>query len=159
MSALPAPFIECRRLDPQWRAGLGDFCQALEASGDSRMFHPHGFDDQALDQLVKYAGADLYYVMVAGSAVIGYGLLRGWDAGYAIPSLGIAVHPSWRRRGLGMAMMHFLHAAAAWRGAARVRLRVNRDNFAAKALYENLGYSFEATEGEYHVGFKDLTAG
>lgn len=159
MSALPASFLECRKLDRQWRAAFGDFCRALESSGDSRMFHPHGFDDKELDRLVNYAGADLYYVMVHGSSVIGYGLLRGWDAGYAIPSLGIAIHPSCRRRGLGIAMMHFLHAAAAWRGATRIRLRVNQENFAAKALYEGLGYSFAVVEGEYHVGFKDLTAG
>lgn len=159
MSMASATFIECRRLDRHWRAGLGDFCRALESSGDSRMFHPHGFDDAELDRVVTYTGADLYYVMVADSSVIGYGLLRGWDSGYAIPSLGIAIHPSCRRRGLGMAMMHFLHAAAAWRGATRIRLRVNRDNLAAKTLYESLGYSFGIMEGEYHVGFKDLTAG
>lgn len=155
---LPAD-IECRRLDPQWRTGIGELCRALEAAGDTATFRPHGFDDGALDRLVNYTGQDLYYVMVAGPSVVGYGLLRGWDEGYAIPSLGIAIHPSCRRSGLGVALMHFLHAAARWRGATKVRLRVREDNVAAKSLYRQLGYSFVATEGEYAVGIIELTSG
>jgi len=150
------PYIECRKLDPQWRHGLGELCRALEAAGDSAVFQPHAFDDAELDRLVNYKGMDLYYVMVSGPTVLGYGLLRGWDEGYAIPSLGIAIHPQRRRSGLGIALMHFLHAAARWRGAPKVRLRVRQDNAAAKALYQRLGYSFVATEGEYAVGFIEL---
>ncbi|MFN8537438.1 MAG: hypothetical protein U0232_08190 [Thermomicrobiales bacterium] len=32
--------------------------------------------------LTNYAGADLYYVLIAGDTILGYGMLRGWDAGY-----------------------------------------------------------------------------
>lgn len=153
----PPTSIECRKLDPQWRTGIGEFCHALEAAGDTAMFRSHGFDDAELDRLVNYTGLDLYYVMVAGSAVLGYGLLRGWDEGYAVPSLGIAIHPSCRRGGLGIALMHFLHAAARRRGASKVRLRVRQDNAAAKSLYERMGYSFASTEGEYAVGIIQFT--
>ncbi len=148
--------LECRRLEERWRSALGEFCHALELAGDSSMFHPHGFDDATLDELVRYSGHDLYYVMVAGPSVVGYGLLRGWDEGYAIPSLGIAIHPSCRRRGLGIALIHFLHAAASWRGASRIRLRVKENNLPAKTLYQRLGYSFGSQEERYLVGYKDL---
>ena len=98
----------------------------------------------------------LYYIMVEGPSVLGYGLLRGWDEGYAIPSLGIAIHPSARSSGLGLSLMHFLHAAARRRGAAKVRLRVRNDNARAVELYKRLGYAFESSEENYYVGFKEL---
>lgn len=148
--------IECRRLSSEWRRGFGEFCRALEASGETAFFQPHSFADASLDRLVQYQGLDLYYVLVEGPQVLGYGLLRGWDEGYAIPSLGIAIHPQARSFGLGSLLMHFLHLAALRKGASKVRLRVRDDNLKAIALYKRLGYVFESSEGAYQVGYKDL---
>jgi len=81
---------------------------------------------------------------VDGNVVLAYGILRGWDEGYAIPSLGIAVHPDARGTALGELLMHFLHGAARQRGARRVRLKVYSDNLAARSLYAKLGYNFDS---------------
>jgi ribosomal-protein-alanine N-acetyltransferase len=148
--------LECRKLSIEWRSGFADFCRALEAAGDTAFFQPHPFTDAELDRLMLYRGLDLYYIVVEGPAVLGYGLLRGWDEGYAIPSLGIAIHPAARSSGLGLSLMHFLHAAARRRGAAKVRLRVRTDNTRAVELYKRFGYSFDSTEENYYVGFKGL---
>ena len=148
--------LEYRRLSPQWRTGLVEFCRALELAGDTGHFSPHPFTDEELDRRVQYDGFDLYYVAVEGTRVLAYGLLRGWDAGFAVPSLGIAVHPSARSNGLAHSLMHFLHVAAARRGAEKVRLRVNMTNTKAIELYRRLGYAFESQEGSYYVGFKQL---
>jgi len=75
-----------------------------------------------------------------GGRIIAYGMLRGWSEGYAIPSLGIAVLPECRRRGVARQLMHHLHEVAADRGAASVRLTVYRENRAASLLYESFGY-------------------
>ena len=42
----------------------------------------------------SYQGLDPHYADYCSGEVAGYGLLRGWDQGYAVPSLGIAVSPS-----------------------------------------------------------------
>ena len=115
----------------------------LDAGGH---FSPHGFTRTHLQSLCDVGLTDLYYVMTAGESVVGYGLLRGWDEGFATPSLGVAIHPDARRGGYGLTMMGFLHCAARARGAQRVRLRVNADNASAIALYEQLGYQFEAAD-------------
>lgn len=94
--------------------------------------------------------------MVADGEVLGYGLLRGWDQGYDVPSLGIAIRPDRRGQGLGILLMHFLHAAARQRGALRVRLRVHPGNARARDLYEKLGYRFEGEERGELVGFFEL---
>ena len=95
--------------------------------------------------------------MVNGTEVLGYGILRGWDEGYEIPSLGIAILPRVRGAGLGRVFMHFLAAAAKCRGAQKVRLRVMSRNARAIRLYQSLGYEFSADEdGGHLVGFLEL---
>jgi len=67
-------------------------------------------------------------------------MLRGWEEGYEVPSLGIAVAPDAEGRGYGRAMMHALASLARGRGASRIRLRVAADNARARGLYVSCGY-------------------
>jgi len=153
---LDLPRLEFRRLSPEWKVSLEGFFVALRAAGDEKHFHPHALTAAEARQRSQYAGRDLYYVMVEGERVLGYGMLRGWDEGYPVPSLGIALHPSARGLGLGKAFMYFLHAAARRRGARQVRLKVYPANRAAIRLYEGLGYRFQTEEGGQLVGIVDL---
>ncbi len=85
-------------------------------------------------------------------------MLRGWDEGYSIPSLGIAIHPAARELGMGRLLMNFLHVSASRRGASQVRLRVQNENINAIKMYESYGYIFDvnATPLDYLVGYKKL---
>jgi ribosomal-protein-alanine N-acetyltransferase len=152
--------IEIRIVSPAMEWPLASFFGDLRAADTERYFHPHPMTDAAAHERAIYKGKDLYYVLVCHDSVLAYGMLRGWDEGYSIPSLGIVVHPTARGRGLGRVMMDFLHAAASWRGAAKVRLRVYPDNATAVTLYRSLGYVFaDEPEGDYLVGHLDLAAG
>ena len=86
-------------------------------------------------------------------------MLRGWDEGYAVPSLGIAVRTSAQGRGLGRLMMAHLHAEAGRRGATVVRLRVHPDNVRARRLYESLGYAYAGEDRGELVMLVDLEPG
>lgn len=145
--------LEVRRLSPEWVEPLTEFFRALEAAGDSQHFHPHALTAHEAVKTCHYQGGDLYYLLVDQRRVLGYGMLRGWDAGHETPSLGIAIHPSERGRGLGNVFMHFLHAAARRKGATTIRLKVYPDNTAAIKLYEGLGYRFEGHEDGQLVGY------
>lgn len=110
-------------------------------------FKPHPFTQEFIAWLQGDAGRDQY--MVAGHpgrAFVAYGMLRGWDAGFEIPSLGIAVHPSARGQGIGREMMNALHRAAREGGARAVRLRVHQENATALGLYRSLGYDLKGSE-------------
>lgn len=152
------PCMELVRLVPSWQEGLKSFLQDLKDGGDETFFSPHATDDISISKVSGHNGKDLYYLMVEGKRVLGYGLLRGWDEGYAIPSLGVAIHPSARGVGLGKLFMDFLHMLALRKGANKVRLRVNKRNERAIGLYQSLGYLFETDvkQTEYLVGFKNL---
>ena len=136
----PNPVLEFRRLAPDLLPGLTAFFGSMIANKDDEFFHPHPFTAEKAAELCGFAGKDLYLVAACAGEVLAYGLLRGWDEGYAIPSLGIAVQPAARGTGLGTAFMRYLHAAAANRGAKSIRLKVYPHNTIAKALYEKLGY-------------------
>jgi ribosomal-protein-alanine N-acetyltransferase len=142
--------LEICRLGP----GLEDPAYALltqvAADPAGAFFTPHPFTRECLVALAAAPGRDLYYVLMAEGAALAYGLLRGWNEGYAVPSLGLAVAPSARGRGLGRLMMEFLHSAARQRGATRVRLRVRPDNATALALYRRCGYLFPEPADPVH---------
>lgn len=150
--------LELVRLALVWQEGLKSFLQDLKCNGDDVFFSPHLTDDLSIAKIASNSGMDLYYLMVEGNNILGYGMLRGWDEGYVIPSLGIAIHPLARGAGLGKFFMDFLHLQAFRRGASRVRLRVNKNNERAITLYKSLGYLFEEDKEqvEFLVGLKNL---
>jgi ribosomal protein S18 acetylase RimI-like enzyme len=85
-------------------------------------------------------------------------MLRGWDEGYAIPSLGVVIRPEAKDHGVGRLMMEFLRIAAIRRGAEKIRLRVALANEPALSLYRSLGYDLRPDEDErFLVGFLSLT--
>jgi len=127
---------------PNISEGMLEFFSALEESGALKYFHPHPFTPEHISKLLTQPRADYYAVMLEGDAVVGYGMLRGWDDGYDVPSLGIGIHPLHHRKGYGRTMMQHLHHEAAKRGASKVRLRVYESNTRAVSLYKDLGYVF-----------------
>lgn len=150
--------LECVRLSPRWQVPLAEFFRALMDAGDEQEFHPHPLTPQEAERLCRYEGRDLFYVLTDGARVLAYGMLRGWDEGYDVPSLGIAVHPNERGRGIGRLLMEFLHTAARRRGAPRVRLKVYPRNEPALRLYRRLGYAFSGKEQGQLVGYLDLSS-
>lgn len=150
--------IELIKLSCVWEGKLKIFLNDLGDQKDGSFFSPHPIDETSINQIVNVTGKDLYYLLVDKEEILGYGLLRGWDEGYHIPSLGIAIHPSARNIGLGRVFMFFLHSLAFQRGAAKVRLRVHQDNDKAIKLYKSLGYVFEIDKEQafYLIGLKNI---
>jgi ribosomal protein S18 acetylase RimI-like enzyme len=85
-------------------------------------------------------------------------MLRGWDESYTIPSLGIAVDPQCRGQGIGRRLITHLHVIAAARGADTVRLKVDRSNTTAMALYQAFGYEFRPFSDQEWLGLVNLAA-
>lgn len=147
--------MKCEPLSPGLAEPLATFFDALSAAGDERWFHPHPLTREEATRLCSYDGQDVYCVLADEGRVVAYGMLRGWEAGFEIPSLGIAVRPDARGSGVGRALMEHLHGVARARGATRVRLVVYADNVPARRLYEGLGYELEE-KGDDLVGFLAL---
>ncbi len=149
--------LEFRKVSPEFEKSLEVFFKDLEGNGVGRYFHPHPFTNAEAHRVCHYVGQDLYYLAVLGDHVLGYGLLRGWDEGYSVPSLGIVLHPTAQGQNLGRTFMGFLHAAARQKGAVKIRLKVYPDNSRGVSLYKALGYIFQTDlEQEQLVGIINL---
>lgn len=135
---------------------LTEFFSTLEQARDDKYFHPHPLTSEEAHKRCTYTGNDLYYVLIERTQVLGYGMLRGWDEGYEVPSLGVVIRASARGFGLAETLIHFLHTAARRRGARKVILRVYRENHAARRLYEKIGYTFEDSGDAQLRGSIDL---
>lgn len=116
-------------------------------------FHPHPFTREEAHKIANWSGRDIYLGLFADGAQWGYGMLRGWDEHYDVPSLGIYLAPEARGRGLSRILMEALHDYARRAGASRIRLKVYPDNIVAVRLYERLGYRFQDVEAGQMVGY------
>jgi len=145
--------LEFKKVIPSDSYALGRFFPDLK----SKYFFPHPMTEKEAKRICRYQGKDSYYVATENGYVLAYGMLRGWDDGWKIPSLGIAVQPLYRGSGLARSFMYFLHSAAWVNGATKVRLKVFPRNTRAVRLYKSLGYKFERKkENGQLVGFIKL---
>ena len=134
---------------------VGVFEQIVEC-GLNQTFHPHPFDEETARMVATNAGADRYYLLSRRETALAYGMLRGWNEGFAVPSLGICVLPQAQKQGLGEKFMRFLHEEAAACGATRIRLKVAKTNLRAFNLYLRMGYLFGEETDDSLVGYLDL---
>ena len=147
---------------PQFRLiapGDGQLAAEIFTDIDTTFFEPHPFTRDEAHRLARKSGRDVYALLVEDGRAIAYGVLRGWDEGYVVPSLGIAVRTSAQGRGAGRLMMGHLHAEAKRRGATVLQLRVHPDNVRARRLYESLAYAYAGVDRGELLMLVDLERG
>lgn len=119
-------------------------------------FHPHPFTELHAIHIAKAISCDMYLGLFIQEELIGYGMLRGWDAGYEVPTLGIYIMPEYRGCGYSSYFMLEMHRYAKNMGAQQIMLKVYPDNLAALMLYKRLGYSFDKMEDGQIIGRLNL---
>lgn len=130
--------------------------EVLFAGLDTTWFRPHDLGADGARQIARHVGTDVYLIGFLDDVAVAYGMLRGWDEGYRVPALGVAVRDGYRDRGLGRQMMHALHDVVRERGGRRVRLRVAPGNARARHLYDSMGYRHVGVERGEDVLLLDL---
>jgi [ribosomal protein S18]-alanine N-acetyltransferase len=144
--------LEFKSLTPSMTDELAEFFEQIVTSGDNHMFHPHPFDRQTASAISHREGLDQYVVALVDGDIVAYGMLRGWDDGYEVPSLGMIVHPASRGIGMGVCLITYLHTLALICGSERTRLSVYACNESAISLYKKVGYTFTPTEDGRLIG-------
>lgn len=113
---------------------------------DPTFFRPHAFTEDEVARISSHVGRDLYAMLLEDGQPMAYGLLRGLDEGYPVPSLGVAVRSEARRRGYARRTVAAIHQEARRRGIGAVRLRVHEENGPARRLYESFGYRYDGED-------------
>jgi len=146
--AKPTRAIKIRQLRADDAQGLGELLEELRDDPASAHFHPHPFTRDAARRIAEREGIrrDSYFgAFQEGDSLIGYGMLRGWDEGYEVPSFGVAVGVAHRGSGLGRRLLRHAISIARRRGAPSVMLKVHPANPNARRLYESEGFLFDPT--------------
>ena len=97
----------------------------------------------ALERAFPQLGKLLYgYVWVEDGHIVGNVTITelARQRGFWVVS-NVAVHPNYRRRGIGRAMLEAAIELATMRGGERVILEIERENLAAQELYRSLGFT------------------
>ncbi len=90
----------------------------------------------------------VFKVVKVGGRVVGYGGF--WLVLDEAHISNIAVHPDYRRRGLGrMLLIHLLEEAVS-RGASKASLEVRRSNAAAQEIYGGFGFRVVGVRKHYY---------
>ena len=83
-----------------------------------------------------------------GPAIVSYAVVL--VAGGELQIYNVAVHPSWRGKGLGRWLMELVLERGRRQGARSALLEVRRGNEAARRLYESLGFTVLSTRRDYY---------
>lgn len=120
-----------------------------------RFFYAFSFDEEEIARVLAARTKDIYSGMFWRGELAAFFMLRGWDAGYEVPSFGVVVDV--RHRGLAFMRIALDVAKLVSRlaGAPRLLAKIHPDNVSPRGA-RRLGLvqtGFEAETGNvvYHI--------
>lgn len=112
-----------------------------------RICFKRGFQRIQIESLLLNPNA-LSFVYMNKRKIIGSLIL--YIDGYGAKVLTIAVHPTYRRGGIGKRLMHQAEGVAKSMRMSRITLEVSTNNIPAINLYKSLGFQFEGVIENYY---------
>jgi len=94
-----------------------------------------------------------FYVAVLENRVVGYG--GYWHINDEAHIVNLAVHPDFRSRGYGRALLEFLIRLMESQGVCKAFLEVRKSNLRAQKLYESLGFRVTGMRPNYYNNKED----
>ncbi|AIG01796.1 acetyltransferase [Pseudomonas fluorescens] len=129
------------------RHPIGPYCDRLHRAQVAVLWQtafgydtPHNRSELAIDKK-RVVDDGLFFVATHGKAVIGT-LMAGYD-GHRGWLYSLAVHPDYRRQGLGASLVRHGEQALIALGCLKINLQITSGNEAVVGFYEALGYGVE----------------
>lgn len=134
--------LEVRPLGPGDGDALAELFTRNDRDAVTRTFDPFPLTADVAHRLAEHAGRDRCFgAFDPTGELVAMSMLRGWDEGFEIPSLGMLVDHEHHGRGIGGAVLDATIAAARGLGAGAVRLSVYATNPVAHRLYRGRGFT------------------
>ncbi len=102
----------------------------------AHFFNPFKFDEATITGILRERERDIYMGMFWGSELVGFFMLRGWDAGYTVPTYGVLIDERYRGYGLAPLSLRMSKIICESNRAPRIMLKVDSENACAKAVFE-----------------------
>ncbi|MDQ3129422.1 MAG: GNAT family N-acetyltransferase [Acidobacteriota bacterium] len=119
--------LSIRQLEPTDVGAIAAFMR-LQSAEYLRFFYAFGSDESAIAEMLSASKMDIYSGVFWQADLAGVFMLRGWDAGYEVPSFGVLIDEKYR----GGAFMRLTLDAAKLicrlSGAKRLMAKIHPDN-------------------------------
>ncbi len=102
---------------------------------------------------LKNSDVAKYYVITIQNGIVGYaGLWKVLDEAHIT---NIAVHPQYRNRGMGTALLEKIITVCQKENIANITLEVRKSNETAIKIYKKMGFRHEGIRKEYYRNNKE----
>ena len=149
--------LEIKRINISQSGELSDLL--LNSSKEySQHFIPFEFDLDSVTTAMSRAKRDMFYGIYIDNALVGFYMLRGWDAGYEIPSYGVWIAENYSSKGLSKLTLHHAISICRINEINKLMLKVHPKNLVAKKIYEDFGFVYEGIDPRigHLIYFKDI---
>lgn len=120
-----------RPLEPKDAELIVDFMQARPPE-HIRYFYAFGADKSAIAEILSASESDVYSGIFWQDELIGIFMLRGWDAGYEIPSYGVLINENHRGKSLFELTIDAAKLICKLSGAKQLMVKMHSDRISPK---------------------------
>lgn len=106
----------------------------------TRHFQPFPFDAISLRKTICQVKRDRFWGIFVDSALAGFFMLRGFDAGFLIPSYGVYISKPFSRKGLSTFALQFVLSWCRLQSIRTLMLKCHPGNRRALKLYRAYGF-------------------
>lgn len=149
--------IEIKRINFNQAKELSDLL--LKSSKEySQHFIPFEFDLDSVTAAMSKANKDMFFGVYVEDKLVGFYMLRGWDAGYDIPSYGVWIAENFASKGISKLTLSHAISICRINSIKRLMLKVHPENLVAKKIYENFGFVYHGIDERigHLIYFKDV---
>lgn len=120
-----------------------------------RFFYAFGFGEEEVRRVIAARRRDVYSGMFWRGELAAFFMLRGWDAGYEVPSFGVLVGERHRGRAFMRIALEVAKLTCRLAGAPRLMAKIHPDNVSPRGA-RRLGLVQTGSEAEtgnivYHI--------
>jgi hypothetical protein len=121
----------------------------------ARFFYAFGSGEDEIARILGGRKRDVYSGMFWRGELAGFFMLRGWDAGYEVPSFGVLVGVKWRGRAFMRISLDVAKLICRLSGAPRLMAKIHPENVSPRGA-RRLGLVQTGVEAEtgnviYHI--------
>jgi len=149
--------LEIKRINISQSGELSDLL--MNSSKEySQHFIPFEFDLDSVTTAMSRAKRDMFYGIYIDNALVGFYMLRGWDAGYEVPSYGVWIAENYSSKGISKLTLTHAISICRINSIKRLMLKVHPENLVAKKIYEDFGFVYEGIDARigHLIYFKDI---
>lgn len=113
----------------------------------ARFFYAFSFDEAEIARILGGRKLDVYSGMFWQGRLIGFFMLRGWDAGYDVPSYGVLIDQKFRGGQFMRLSLEIAKLISRLSGATRLMAKIHPDNISPRGA-RRLGFVQTGVEAE-----------